>query len=127
MNLEIKEPCHEDWDKMKIGLISRHCDSCEKAVMDFTTMNRAQIITYLLSNPNDNVCGRLKRDQFDFHHQDIPILIETLKKEKHFYDASIDDYATSDDKEALFVERVEALMSRENTLWITTHKPKEKE
>ena len=82
MKLEIKEPCHEDWNKMKIGMISRHCASCEKNVMDFTKMNRAEIITYILSNPNDQVCGRMNRDQFDFHHEDIPILIETLKKQK---------------------------------------------
>ncbi len=82
MNLEIKEPCHEDWDKMKIGVISRHCAVCDKGVMDFTKMNRAEIITYLLSNPNDEVCGRLNRDQFDFHHEDVPILIETLRKQK---------------------------------------------
>ena len=80
MKLEIKEPCHEDWNNMKIGVISRHCDVCEKSVMDFTKMNRAEIITYILSNPNDEVCGRLNKDQFDFHHDDIPILIETLKK-----------------------------------------------
>lgn len=80
MKLEIKEPCHEDWNNMKIGLISRHCDSCDKSVMDFTKMHRAEIITYILSNPNDNVCGRMTRDQFDFHHEDIPILIETLHK-----------------------------------------------
>jgi len=82
MKLEIKEPCHEDWNKMKIGMISRHCGSCEKSVMDFTKMNRAEIITYILSNPNDQVCGRMNRDQFDFHHEDIPILIETLKNQK---------------------------------------------
>src|SRR5690606_34717794 len=83
MKLEIKEPCHEDWNKMKIGMISRHCDSCNKSVMDFTKMNRAEIITYILSNPNDQVCGRMTRDQFDFHHEDIPVLIETLSKTRN--------------------------------------------
>jgi TonB family protein len=82
MKLEIKEPCHEDWDNMKIGLISRHCDVCVKSVMDFTQMNRAQIITYILSNPNEQVCGRMNKDQFDFQHEDIPVLIEELKKGK---------------------------------------------
>ncbi|MGB0914686.1 MAG: energy transducer TonB [Crocinitomicaceae bacterium] len=82
MKLEIKEPCNEDWNNMKIGMVSRHCDVCEKGVMDFTKMNRAEIITYLLSNPNDEVCGRMNRDQFDFRHEDIPILVETLKKQR---------------------------------------------
>lgn len=82
MKLEIKEPCHENWDNMKIGLISRHCEVCNKGVMDFTKMNRGEIITYMLSNPNESVCGRLNKDQFDFHHDDIPILIEAFRKQR---------------------------------------------
>ncbi len=50
---------------------------------------------------------------------------ETLKKEIHFYDADIQGYDGVDDKEALFVERVETLISRENTLWVTTHEKEE--
>ena len=80
MNVNIKEPCPEDWNKMKIGLISRHCDQCDKPVIDFTKMDRAEIIIYLLSNPTAKTCGRMSRDQFDFHHDDIPLLIEGLKK-----------------------------------------------
>ena len=49
---------------------------------------------------------------------------ETLKKEIHFLDAGIDEYKDSQDKEGLFVKRVEALISRENTLWLTTVKEK---
>ncbi len=80
MNIKIDKPCKENWDQMKIGLISRHCEKCEKPVMDFTTMNRAEIITYLLSNREEKVCGRMRSSQFDFHHDDIPILIEALGK-----------------------------------------------
>lgn len=50
---------------------------------------------------------------------------ETLRKEIHFYNAGIGNYKdTKGDSEALFVERVEALISRENTMWLTSHKPK---
>lgn len=79
MKIEIKEPCHEDWNNMKIGMMSRHCAVCVKNVVDFTTMNRAEIITYLLSNQDESVCGRMRPDQFDFRHEDIPILVEVLK------------------------------------------------
>jgi len=78
MKLEIKEPCHEDWNKMKIGVHSRHCEVCVKSVIDFTNSSRAEIITYILLNPNDSVCGRLRKDQFDFRHEDIPILVKVL-------------------------------------------------
>ena len=47
---------------------------------------------------------------------------ETLRKEKYFYDAEIGEYRDTQDKEALFVDRAESLISRENTMWISTHK-----
>lgn len=31
---QIKTPCHEDWNSMKIGLHSRHCESYKKDVME---------------------------------------------------------------------------------------------
>jgi len=46
---------------------------------------------------------------------------ETLRKEYHYYEAGIHGYEDVDDKEALFVDRVESLISRENTLWVITH------
>lgn len=51
---------------------------------------------------------------------------ETLRKEIHFYNAGIQGYDNVEDKEALFVERVESLISRENTLWVLTHEKEEK-
>ena len=52
---------------------------------------------------------------------------ETLRKEIYFYKAGLGDYKESKDREALFVERVESLISRENTMWLTTHQPKEEQ
>ena len=88
MKVEIKEPCNESWENMKIGLVSRHCESCKKDVMDFTQKTRAEIILYLLSHPNDDVCGRMNSTQFDFHHDDIPILIEAFRTSKTSVNAS---------------------------------------
>ena len=50
---------------------------------------------------------------------------ETLRKEIHYYEAGIQGYDTTDDKEALFIERVESLISRENTLWVVSHEKEE--
>lgn len=47
---------------------------------------------------------------------------ETLKKEKSYYLGGVDDYAITKDKEALFIERVESIISRENSLWLTSQK-----
>jgi len=52
---------------------------------------------------------------------------ETLRKEIHFYNAGIEDYTNIKDREAKFVERVESLISRENTLWLTISKKEVKE
>ena len=49
---------------------------------------------------------------------------ETLRKEIHYYNAKIDDYEYSDESMGLFVKRVEALISRENTMWLTVQKKK---
>ena len=46
----IKTPCHASWNDMKIGCISRHCEQCNKAVIDFTRMDRTDIIQHLLNN-----------------------------------------------------------------------------
>lgn len=49
---------------------------------------------------------------------------ETLKKEIYLYKARIGDYKATEESKNLFVERVESLISRENTMWLTTHRPK---
>jgi len=51
---------------------------------------------------------------------------ETLKKEIYLYNASLDEYENATDKKSLFVERVETVISRENTLWLKTYKRDEK-
>lgn len=48
---------------------------------------------------------------------------ETLRKEIHLYRAKAGEYHTALDRESLFVERAEGLISRENTLWLASHKP----
>ena len=49
---------------------------------------------------------------------------ETLKKEIHFYQNSVGEYKTAEDPEALFIDNVESFISRENTLWLSAHRPK---
>lgn len=47
---------------------------------------------------------------------------ETLKKEIFLYRVGSNDYSSSGSPEKIFVERVESLISRENTLWLTSYK-----
>ena len=52
-------------------------------------------------------------------------IAETLKKEQHYYDANADEYAGVENREQRFVERVEAIISMENTLWMGLHQKRE--
>ncbi len=68
------------------------------------------------------LAASLKTFKFQENWINYRTTCETLKKEIYFYEAGIYDYATSENKEATFVERVENLISRENTLWLSLHK-----
>ncbi len=83
MKFDIPNPCSEDWNKMKIGLNARHCDSCEKDVIDFTQQSREEILTYLLMHNGERVCGHIRRSQLDFSYNEIMFVIDGMtKKEK---------------------------------------------
>lgn len=69
----------------------------------------------------------LKAFKFQENWINYRTVSETLKKEKYYYDAGLNDYADVADKEATFVERVESMISRANSLWVTTHMQKEDE
>lgn len=67
----------------------------------------------------------LKAFKFQENWLNYRQLAETLKQEKHFYDAEIGAYANAADKHAIFVDRVESLISRENAIWTNVHQQKE--
>ena len=80
MKVTIFEPCPANWEKMQIKLDVRHCVQCDKSVVDFTKKSRAEIITYLIENPNGSVCGRMNQQQFDIKEEDLPELISILSQ-----------------------------------------------
>jgi protein TonB len=65
---------------MQIKLHARHCEQCDKSVIDFTQKSRAEIITFLLENPNGSVCGRMNSQQFDILEEDLPELISIISQ-----------------------------------------------
>lgn len=80
MKPHIPVPCPANWDEMKIGLVSRFCDSCQKDVMDFTQSSRHEILAYLIENRNSNVCARVYPSQLDYQHYEILVTIRSLEK-----------------------------------------------
>lgn len=80
--LNIPEPCQESWDRMKPTGCGRFCDSCQKTVVDFTTMNDQQLALFFKKN-TASVCGRVRKDQlskdFSIPPKPIPWLRHLLK------------------------------------------------
>lgn len=63
--LQIPEPCHEDWNKMTPVDKGRFCDSCQKSVVDFTGMSDKQLVAFFKKPSTGSVCGRFHNDQLE--------------------------------------------------------------
>ena len=64
IRVQVKEPCHENWQNMTANEKGRFCGSCQKTVVDFTLMNDRQILDHL-SKASGSTCGRFANDQLD--------------------------------------------------------------
>ena len=70
--ITIPEPCSEDWNRMQaVDHVHRHCDSCAKNVIDFTSMSDDEVVIFL-QNRNDKMCGRFRADQLQRPYRKIP-------------------------------------------------------
>ncbi len=65
---KISEPCHENWDAMTPSEQGRHCASCDKEVVDFTSMSETESEQLLReaaarsSSCQTGICGRVHAD-----------------------------------------------------------------
>lgn len=69
----------------------------------------------------------LKTFRYQEHWLNYRTTCETLKKEKTYYDAEVGAYSDAEYKDKIFVERIESLISQENTTWLSTAQQKRKE
>lgn len=90
------------------------------------SMDYLKIIAFLLSASVSILMAILSL--YNFHEKWINYRTtsESLKKEIHYYDAKLGDYAESENPESIFVERVEEMISTEHTKWSKIVKVKEK-
>lgn len=71
--IQIPEPCQENWDQMKpAGNGMRHCDVCQRDLVDFRNLTDGQLRDYITNQP-DKVCGvfhpdQVSRDLIDYNH-----------------------------------------------------------
>ena len=65
---------------------------------------------------------------FKFHENwlNYRTTTETMRREYSLYNTDAGDYLDVDDKQRFFVERIESLISRENTKWLLFQKRKKK-
>jgi hypothetical protein len=84
--ITVPTPCHENWNDMTPQDQGRHCGSCCKTVVDFTSWQPQDILLHFKANKN--VCGRFSADQLnepiptqeDFVRQISYFAIPTIKK-----------------------------------------------
>ena len=62
MQLSIDNPCSESWDRMSPEDQGRFCASCQKLVIDFTSMDDQEVLQWFTLRKG-SVCGRLRQDQ----------------------------------------------------------------
>jgi len=62
-NLEINNPCDENFNEFTPTKKGGFCDSCQKEVIDFTKMNSEEIINYFKNNLNQDTCGKFITSQ----------------------------------------------------------------
>lgn len=62
--LNIPEPCHEDWSTMTPAEKGRHCQSCNKTVVDFTRWSNQEIMNHF-NNTSEKQCGRFLSSQLN--------------------------------------------------------------
>ena len=64
MKLQVSQPCSQDWNTMTPQEQGRFCGSCQKVVIDFTTMSDSEIISHF-QNYKGNTCGRFYDNQLN--------------------------------------------------------------
>lgn len=58
--IEIPQPCHEDWDAMSLLQRGRHCDACRQTVHDLSSMTEREAKKLLSSG--EDVCISFHED-----------------------------------------------------------------
>lgn len=77
MPVSIPNPCHEKWEKMSPTQNGKHCQSCAKNVIDFTSFTQEEIEQFLKNNPH--ACGRFYKHQISRDTPTSPVSQSQLK------------------------------------------------
>lgn len=64
IQIQIPEPCSENWNQMHSLPGGRFCDNCEKTVVDFSQMTDNELARFIEKN-DQKLCGRFRSDQLN--------------------------------------------------------------
>jgi hypothetical protein len=70
MNIEIKEPCHENWQEMTPNQQGAFCKVCNKDVVDFSKKSIGQIKSFFAKEAEGKICGRFEKKQLVYLYFD---------------------------------------------------------
>lgn len=63
--VNIPEPCHEDWDRMQPDEKGKFCHACCQPVYDFSEKTPEEIRDTLLLQSSGKICGYFRETQLD--------------------------------------------------------------
>ena len=86
IQINIATPCHENWDQMNPIEQGRFCNSCNKAVIDFTNMSDRELAQFFKKPSTGGTCGRFLQEQLD---RDITVAKKRLPWLRYFFQVAI--------------------------------------
>jgi len=92
LQLQIPNPCHENWAEMTSIERGRFCNSCQKKVVDFTNMSDREIAIFFKKPSTGSVCGRFMQDQLG---RDIEIPRKRIPWVKYFFQLALPAFLAS--------------------------------
>jgi hypothetical protein len=92
VQLSVNNPCQENWENMSPSEKGRFCGSCQKQVVDFTSMTDTQIATFFKRPSTGSVCGRFMQDQLE---RDFEIPRKRIPWIKYFFTVALPAFLVS--------------------------------
>ena len=81
IKITIPEPCSQKWNELTAVEKGRFCLSCEKVVIDFSTMTDKELIRYF-KDYQGNICGNFNSTQTDRIIKDVVISKKSYRLSK---------------------------------------------
>ena len=92
LQINIPEPCHENWEAMTPVEKGRFCGACQKQVIDFSRMSDRQIAEFFRKPSNGSGCGRFLTSQLD---REIVLSRKRIPWLKYFFTVALPAFLLS--------------------------------